>query len=74
VNFSPAVSNATKTRLRREMRSWRVARRSDKSLTDLALMFNRQLQGWSGSTARRRVSLAADGLLAAARRTGHAHS
>jgi RNA-directed DNA polymerase len=46
VNFSPAVSNASKTRLRREMRSWRVARRSDKSLTDLALMFNLQLQGW----------------------------
>ena len=45
VNFSPAVSNASKTRLRREMRSWRVARRSDKSLTDLALMFNRELQG-----------------------------
>jgi RNA-directed DNA polymerase len=46
VNFSPAVSNAAKTRLRREMRSWRVARRSDKSLTDLALMFNRKLRGW----------------------------
>jgi len=46
VNFSPAVSNTAKTRMRREMRSWRVARRSDKSLTDLALMFNRQLQGW----------------------------
>jgi RNA-directed DNA polymerase len=52
VNFSPAVSNATKTRLRREMRSWRVARRSDKSLTDLALMFNRQLQGWIGYYGR----------------------
>ncbi len=74
LNFTPAVSNEAKTRMRREMRSWRVARRSDKTLTDLALMFNRQLQGWSGSTARRRVSLAADGLLAAARRTGHAHS
>ena len=46
VNFSPAVSSETKTRLRREMRRWGVARRSDKSLTDLALMFNRQLQGW----------------------------
>ena len=46
VNFSPAVSTATKTRLWREMRSWRVARRSDKTLTDLALMFNRKLQGW----------------------------
>ena len=74
VNFSPAVSGEAKTRMRREMRRWGVARRSDKTLTDLALMFNRQLQGWSGSTARRRVSLAADGLLAAARRTGHAHS
>ena len=52
VNFSPAVSNATKTRLRREMRSWRVARRSDKTLTDLALMFNRKLQGWIGYYGR----------------------
>ncbi len=31
--------------MRREMRSWGVARRSDKSLSDLALMFNLQLQG-----------------------------
>jgi len=46
VNFSPAVSNEAKTRLTREMRSWSVPRRSDKSLTDLALMFNRQIQGW----------------------------
>ena len=46
VNFSPAVSGEAKTRLRREMRRWGVARRSDKTLTDLALMFNRQIQGW----------------------------
>jgi RNA-directed DNA polymerase len=46
VNFSPAVSGEAKTRMRREMRSWGVHRRSDKTLTDLALMFNRQLQGW----------------------------
>jgi RNA-directed DNA polymerase len=32
--------------MRREMRSWGVARRSDKTLTDLALMFNLQLRGW----------------------------
>ncbi len=38
MNFSPAVSSETKTRLRREMRRWGVARRSDKTLTDLALM------------------------------------
>ena len=46
LNFTPAVSSAAKTRMRREMRSWRVNCRSDKTLTDLALMFNRQLQGW----------------------------
>jgi RNA-directed DNA polymerase len=46
LNFSPAVSNEAKTRMRREMRRWGVARRSDKSLTDLALMFNTTLQGW----------------------------
>ena len=46
VNFSPAVSDEAKTRMRREMRSWSVHRRSDKTLTDLALMFNRVLQGW----------------------------
>jgi len=46
VNFSPAVSSEAKTRMGREMRRWGVARRSDKTLTDLALMFNLQLQGW----------------------------
>ena len=46
LNFSPAVSGEASTRMRREMRSWGVARRSDKSLTDLALMFNTTLQGW----------------------------
>jgi RNA-directed DNA polymerase len=46
VNFSPAVSGQASTRLRREMRRWRIARRSDKTLTDLALMFNSKLQGW----------------------------
>jgi RNA-directed DNA polymerase len=46
VNFSPAVSGQAITRLRREMRRWRIARRSDKTLTDLALMFNSKLQGW----------------------------
>jgi RNA-directed DNA polymerase len=46
LNFTPAVSGEASKRMRREMRSWSVARRSDKTLTDLALMFNRQLQGW----------------------------
>jgi RNA-directed DNA polymerase len=46
VNFSPAVSSEASKRLRGVMRRWGVARRSDKTLTDLALMFNRKLQGW----------------------------
>jgi RNA-directed DNA polymerase len=46
LNFSPAVSGEASTRMRREMRRWGVARRSDKTLTDLALMFNVTLQGW----------------------------
>ena len=32
--------------MRREMRRWRVACRSDKTLTDLARMFNVVLRGW----------------------------
>jgi RNA-directed DNA polymerase len=52
VNFSPAVSGEAETRIRREMRSWGVARRSDKTVTDLALMLNRQLQGWIGYYGR----------------------
>lgn len=46
LNFSPAVSGEASTRMRHEMRRWGVARRSDKTLTDLALMFNSTLQGW----------------------------
>jgi RNA-directed DNA polymerase len=32
--------------MRREVRSWHLPRRSDKSLQDLAYMFNRITQGW----------------------------
>ena len=46
VNFSPAVSGGAKTRMRREMRRWRLHLRPDKTLTDLALMFNGVIQGW----------------------------
>jgi RNA-directed DNA polymerase len=46
VNFSPAVSGEAKTRMRREMRRWRLHLRPDKTLTDLAHMFNIVLQGW----------------------------
>jgi RNA-directed DNA polymerase len=41
VSFSPAVSRAAAKRIRQEMRrSWRLPRRTDKALTDLAHIFN----------------------------------
>ena len=46
VNFLPAVSKDAVKAMSREMRSWHIARRSDKSLTDLARMFNSIVQGW----------------------------
>lgn len=46
VNFTPAISNNAANRIRKEIRSWKIHLRSDKSLTDLARMFNAQVQGW----------------------------
>ncbi len=46
VNFLPAVSKDAVKAMSREIRSWHIARRSDKSLTDLAQMFNSIVQGW----------------------------
>lgn len=46
INFSPAVSNKAKTKIRQEMRRWRVHLRSDKSIEDIAHMFNAVLRGW----------------------------
>ncbi len=46
VNFLPAVSKDAIKAMGRELRSWHIARRSDKSLNDLALMFNSIVQGW----------------------------
>jgi hypothetical protein len=46
VSFLPAVSKDAIKAMGREIRSWHIARRSDKSLTDLALMFNSIVQGW----------------------------
>lgn len=46
VSFLPAVSTDAIKAMGRELRSWHIARRSDKSLTDLALMFNSIVQGW----------------------------
>ncbi|MCA1708072.1 MAG: group II intron reverse transcriptase/maturase [Actinobacteria bacterium] len=46
VNFSPAVSKEACVRMRREIRHWRIHERSDKTLADLARMFNTVIQGW----------------------------
>lgn len=46
VNFSPAVSNKAAKSIRKTMREWRLHLRSDKSLEDLAGMFNPVLRGW----------------------------
>ena len=46
VSFLPAVSADAMKAMGREIRSWSLARRSDKSLDDLARMFNHIVQGW----------------------------
>ena len=46
VSFLPAVSTDAKKAMGIEIRSWHLARRSDKSLNDLARMFNSIVQGW----------------------------
>lgn len=46
VNFTPAISNQAANRIRKKIRSWKLHLRSDKSITDLARMFNAHVQGW----------------------------
>jgi RNA-directed DNA polymerase len=50
VGFTPAVSNQAGTRMRREIRRWRLHLRSDKTLTDLAPMFNTVIRGGATTT------------------------
>lgn len=46
INFSPAVSNKAAKKMRSTMRRWRLHLRSDKSIEDLARMWNPILRGW----------------------------
>jgi RNA-directed DNA polymerase len=46
VNFTPAVSDAAGKAMRRAIRHWKLHNRSDKTLGDLARMFNSVVQGW----------------------------
>jgi RNA-directed DNA polymerase len=46
VSFLPAVSTDAMKAMGQQIRSWHLAWRSDKSLNDLARMFNSIVQGW----------------------------
>jgi group II intron reverse transcriptase/maturase len=46
VNFSPAISAKAARLIRETMRRWHLHRRTDKSLDDLAHMFNPMVWGW----------------------------
>jgi RNA-directed DNA polymerase len=45
-NFLPAISRASMKAINREIRSWHLQLKNDKSLVDLANMFNAKLRGW----------------------------
>jgi group II intron reverse transcriptase/maturase len=45
-SFQPAVSPKALTRISREIRSWALHHRNDKSLTELAQMYNPCIRGW----------------------------
>jgi retron-type reverse transcriptase len=46
VSFSPAVSDKALKAIRQAVRSWSLHERSDKTLDDLARMFNMHIRGW----------------------------
>ena len=45
-SFQPAASPKALTRISREVRGWALHKRSDKSLTELAEMYNPCIRGW----------------------------
>lgn len=47
VSFAPAISRRAAKEIRATMRgNWRIRRRTDKNLIDLARMFNPEIRGW----------------------------
>ncbi len=46
MGFNPAISNKAAKGIFAEVRSWKLHLRSDKSLEDLAGMFNAKIRGW----------------------------
>jgi group II intron reverse transcriptase/maturase len=55
-SFSPAISDAAAKRVRKQMRSWWLHRRSDRSLLYLAQMINEVVRGWIGYYGKFRKS------------------
>ena len=46
LNFLPAMSDKAVKAVRKEIRSWKLQLKVDKSLNDIAHMFNAKLRGW----------------------------
>jgi len=51
-NFLPAISRSAKKEINRQIRSWHVQLKSEKSLNDLSEMFDPILQGWNAYYGR----------------------
>lgn len=45
-NFSPSISDKAKKAIRKEVRGWKIQLKSDKTINDIANMFNSKIQGW----------------------------
>lgn len=45
-SFLPAISAKAQKAIRQEVRSWKLQLKSDKTLKDIANMFNSKIQGW----------------------------
>ena len=45
-SFLPAMSDKAQKAVRKEIRSWKLQLKSDKTLKDIANMFNNKIQGW----------------------------
>lgn len=46
LNFLPAISDKAKKAIRKEVRSWKLQLKNDKSIEDISHMFNKKIQGW----------------------------
>jgi RNA-directed DNA polymerase len=51
-NFLPAISCASKKEINRQIRSWHIQLKNDKTLQDLSSMFNPVLRGWKNYYGR----------------------